>query len=178
MEIHMLSSLMTEQNIRLRFEANDWKEVVEQAGRLLLNSRNIEPRYIQAMKELVSKEGAYMVVAPGLALLHARPEDGVLDECISLVTLAKPVRFGHPENDPVDIAIAFAAQRNNRHIQLLAEIARLLQDNGALKPRQIGLYTTLSNRTIRYGLKILCDGNLVRRIPDLQDLRTHFYAIN
>ena len=58
------------------------------------------------------------------------------------------------------------------------EIYRLLQDNGALKPRQIGLYTTLSNRTIRYGLKILCDGNLVRRIPDLQDLRTHFYAIN
>ena len=58
------------------------------------------------------------------------------------------------------------------------EIYRLLQDNGALKPRQIGLYTTLSNRTIRYGLKILCDGKLVRRIPDLQDLRTHFYAIN
>ena len=58
------------------------------------------------------------------------------------------------------------------------EIYLLLQNNGALKPREIGLYTTLSNRTIRYGLKILIDDNLVRRIPDLQDLRTHFYAIN
>lgn len=58
------------------------------------------------------------------------------------------------------------------------EIFLLLQNNGALKPREIGLYTKLSNRTIRYGLKILCDGNLIRRVPDLQDLRTHFYTIN
>jgi hypothetical protein len=58
------------------------------------------------------------------------------------------------------------------------EIYQLLQTNGALKPKEIGLYTTLSHRTIRYGLKILVDEGLSRRIPDLHDLRTHFYAIN
>ena len=58
------------------------------------------------------------------------------------------------------------------------EIFKLLSTNGALKPREIGLYTTLSHRTIRYGLKILVDGDLVRRVPDLQDLRTHFYTVN
>jgi hypothetical protein len=58
------------------------------------------------------------------------------------------------------------------------EIYHLLRTNGALKPREIGLYTTLSHRTIRYGLKILVDEAMVKRIPDLQDLRTHFYAIN
>ena len=73
-----------------------------------------------------------MVVMPGLVLLHARPEDGALSECISLVTLAKPINFGHPENDPVDIAIAFAAQKNERHIQMLSEVARLLQDETRL----------------------------------------------
>ncbi|MHA1976664.1 MAG: hypothetical protein ACW98F_14815 [Candidatus Hodarchaeales archaeon] len=58
------------------------------------------------------------------------------------------------------------------------EIYSLLQTNGALKPREIGLYTTLSHRTIRYGLKILVDEGLTKRVPDLHDLRTHFYAIN
>ena len=58
------------------------------------------------------------------------------------------------------------------------EIYQLLQTNGALKPREIGLYTSLSHRTIRYGLKILVDENMARRVPDLHDLRTHFYAIN
>ena len=55
------------------------------------------------------------------------------------------------------------------------EIYQLLQTNGALKPREIGLYTSLSHRTIRYGLKILVDENMARRV---HDLRTHFYAIN
>ncbi|MFX0013286.1 MAG: HTH domain-containing protein [Promethearchaeota archaeon] len=54
----------------------------------------------------------------------------------------------------------------------------MLCANGALKPREIGLYTSLSNRTIRYALKILVDDDKVRRVPDLHDLRSHFYAIN
>ncbi|MCK4849539.1 MAG: hypothetical protein KAT16_10955 [Candidatus Heimdallarchaeota archaeon] len=58
------------------------------------------------------------------------------------------------------------------------EIYSLLNTNGALKPREITSYTSLSNRTIRYGLKILVDSGFCRRVPDLQDLRTHFYAIN
>ena len=58
------------------------------------------------------------------------------------------------------------------------EVFFLLQANGALKPREIGNYTDLSNRTIRYALKILVDDNKVRRVPDLHDLRSHFYAIN
>jgi mannitol/fructose-specific phosphotransferase system IIA component (Ntr-type) len=128
----MLRSLITEENIQLAFEANHWREVVEKAGELLLNSENIEPRYIEAMKELITQEGPYMVVAPGIVLLHARPEDGALSECMSLVTVAKPIHFGHPENDPVDIAIAFAAQKNQHHIKMLSEIARLLQDEARL----------------------------------------------
>ena len=58
------------------------------------------------------------------------------------------------------------------------EIYNLLTTNGALKPREITSHTSLSSRTIRYGLKILVDRGFCRRVPDLQDLRTHFYAIN
>ncbi len=56
------------------------------------------------------------------------------------------------------------------------EVYSLLCTNGALKPREIGNYTSLSNRTIRYALKILVDENKVRRVPDLHDLRSHFYC--
>ena len=58
------------------------------------------------------------------------------------------------------------------------EILDILQTQGALKPRQIREFTSLSNRTIRYALKILVDDAIIRRIPDLNDLRTHFYSIN
>jgi DNA-binding MarR family transcriptional regulator len=58
------------------------------------------------------------------------------------------------------------------------EVYQLLKANGALKPQEIGNHTTLSNRTIRYALKILIEDALVRRVPDLRDLRSHFYALN
>ena len=58
------------------------------------------------------------------------------------------------------------------------EIYFLLRTNGALKPQEIGNHTTLSNRTIRYALKLLIDDMLIRRVPDLHDLRTHFYTVN
>jgi len=58
------------------------------------------------------------------------------------------------------------------------EIYIVLQQNGALKPQQIGTHTSLSNRTIRYALKILVDAAFIKRVPDLRDLRTHFYTVN
>ncbi|WP_455141202.1 MarR family transcriptional regulator [Candidatus Hodarchaeum mangrovi] len=58
------------------------------------------------------------------------------------------------------------------------EIFRVLKQNGALKPQEIGSYTTLSHRTIRYALKILVDHEYIQRVPDLHDLRSHFYTIN
>ena len=57
------------------------------------------------------------------------------------------------------------------------EVLTILRTNGALKPGEIRNYTSLSNRTIRYALKILVDDTIIRRIPDLSDLRTHYYKI-
>ncbi len=128
----ILSSLLGESNIQVQVRARSWSDLVRVAGELLLATRQVEPRYVLAMEEMVRSEGAYMVVVPGLALLHARPEAGALGECLSLVTSAEPVYFGHPTNDPVDLAIAFAAGHPSGHLQVMAEIARFLQDESSL----------------------------------------------
>ena len=49
------------------------------------------------------------MVAPHLALLHSRPEDGVLQPGFALVTLKHPVPFGNRNNDPVSLVISIAA---------------------------------------------------------------------
>jgi PTS system ascorbate-specific IIA component len=81
------------------------------------------------MKQALAEIGPYVVVAPGIALLHARPEDGVLEPCISLITLDTPVDFGHSENDPVDIVIAFGATNKITHIPALKRIADQLSES-------------------------------------------------
>ncbi len=49
----------------------------------------------------VAKNSAHIVIAPGIALPHARPEDGVIDSTVAVVRLAEPVNFGNEDNDPV-----------------------------------------------------------------------------
>jgi mannitol/fructose-specific phosphotransferase system IIA component (Ntr-type) len=84
------------------------------------------------MKKTIRDLGPYVVVAPGIALLHARPEGNVKRICMSLLTLEPSIPFGHPENDPVDIAVALGGVDEESHIQALAQLAELLSDDATV----------------------------------------------
>lgn len=114
--------LINLKTIKLKADADNWKEAVHIAGRSLLDLQAIEPRFIEAMIYTILDFGPYMVLWPGVALLHARPEDGVRHLCLSLTTFRKPVKFGHPQHDPVDIAIVLGAVDNRAHIPALLEL--------------------------------------------------------
>jgi mannitol/fructose-specific phosphotransferase system IIA component (Ntr-type) len=123
-----LSGMLREDTIALRVAAGDWQEAVRAAGELLVGSGAVEPRYVPAMIDMVKEIGPYIVIAPGVALPHARPEDGVLRSCMSLLTLEPPVSFGNEHNDPVTLVVAFGAPESEGHLEALRDLARLLED--------------------------------------------------
>ena len=125
----MLAQYLTPEVIKLQVEAKDWETAVAAAGNLLVKTGKCTPGYIQAMIDAVHNLGPYIVLAPGLALAHARPEDGVLDMGISLITLKTPVEFGSEANDPVSLVLAFGGTDNNSHIGLLSALAQLLEED-------------------------------------------------
>ena len=129
----LLEQYLTPQTVRAKVKVRDWKEAIRVAGKLLLDIGAIEPRYIDAMIELCKKYSAYIVVAPGIALAHARPEDGAKKIAFSLITLEEPICFGHPENDPVDIVIAFSAVDGSSHIRILSHLAKFLSESINIK---------------------------------------------
>ena len=122
----MLAELITGEAIRLNVGEADWEGVVEVAGELLVSQGVVEAGYVEAMKHVVREYGTYVVIAPGVALLHADPRAGVKQAGLSLVTLDPPVPFGHPEYDPVDIAIALGVEEDGAHLGLLSELAEIL----------------------------------------------------
>lgn len=124
----MLTDYLTPDFIQLKVPAADWTEAVRAAGGLLVQAGKCKADYIQAMIDAVHEMGPYMVLAPGLALAHARPEDGVLEMGISLITLETPIEFGSEANDPVSLVIAFGGVDNSSHMGLLAELAGFLED--------------------------------------------------
>jgi mannitol/fructose-specific phosphotransferase system IIA component (Ntr-type)/galactitol-specific phosphotransferase system IIB component len=127
-----LAHLLTTRTVGLQIRAKNWSSAVDQAGWPLLNCGAIEARYIDAMKDIIREYGPYMVAWPGIALLHARPEDGVKQLCMSLITLQEPVPFDHETNDPVDIVIALGAVDDRLHLPALLELYELLQDKTAV----------------------------------------------
>lgn len=45
-----------------------------------------------------------------------------------MITLDKPVMFGHPDNDPVELVIMLLSNHNTAHIKILEELVDILGD--------------------------------------------------
>ena len=124
----MLKDVLKKEYIRVGESASDWKEAVRKANLPLLEHHCIRESYIDGTIDMVDKLGPYIVICPGIAIAHARPEDGVLENSISLITLEQPVNFGHSMNDPVKLVFTLAAKSNEGHLSALADLAVALGD--------------------------------------------------
>ena len=81
--------------------ARDWQTAVRIVGAPLVERRAITQNYLERCIGMVDEAGPYIVIAPGLALAHARPGDGALHLSLSVGRFDPGVEFGHPKNDPV-----------------------------------------------------------------------------
>lgn len=124
----MLKEILTIDLIKAKFKAASRNEAVTESGRLLVNQGLADESYIQAMLKNVEVNGTYIVISPGIAMPHARPEEGALDIGLSIVTLKEPVVFGHPKNDPVKIVVGLCAIDHQSHLKALTELADILMD--------------------------------------------------
>jgi ascorbate PTS system EIIA or EIIAB component len=109
--------------------AADWRAAVRLAGDALRRSGAARPVYADEMVRMIEEHGPYVVISPGLALAHARPGPSVLADGLSVVTLAEPVEFGHPNNDPVRVVLGLAVHTVDRHLAMIADIANAFNDS-------------------------------------------------
>jgi len=128
-----LRDLIRPELVQVGVKVNDWQEAIHVAGKLMADDAAVEPRYADAMIRVAKEFGPYIVVAPGIALPHARPEDGVVKASIAVVRLDTPVNFGNKDNDPVYLLVALAAIDHNQHIDGLRELAGVLGDEENIK---------------------------------------------
>ena len=81
---------------------------------------------------MIDEHGPHVVIAPGLALAHARPGTSVLADGLAIVTLATPVAFGHPHNDPVSVVLGLAITSIEGHLESIADLANIFNDSSAI----------------------------------------------
>ncbi|KQQ95881.1 PTS ascorbate transporter subunit IIA [Leifsonia sp. Leaf325] len=124
---------LPESAIRLGAAATDWQDAVRICGAALCDSGATTDAYTERMISVIEEFGAYVVIAPGFALAHARPGSDVRTDGLAVVTLAEPVRFGHPHNDPVSVIIGLAVTTTDEHVGAVATLANVFND-GAVIP--------------------------------------------
>lgn len=121
-----LVDLLTPQTIAFAPRAGSWQQVVELASQPLLEIGAIRPQYCTAMIKVIEEYGPYMVLAPGVIMLHARPVDGVNQLCLSMLRLDQGVPFDE-ETGPIDIAFVLGATDDHSHIDALLQLSQLIE---------------------------------------------------
>ncbi|MCL6408903.1 PTS fructose transporter subunit IIA, partial [Dickeya dadantii] len=101
------------------------------AAQPLISAGCITRDYPSAVIESTKEYGPYYVFDEGVAIPHARPECGVIENCFSLLTLHTPLSIQGSE--PVDILIMFGGVNSDEHItEGIASIVNLLEQDDML----------------------------------------------
>lgn len=125
--------ILSRDAIAVNVEVQDWKAAVKVGTDLLVAAGTIEPRYCDEIIRSTEELGPYYLLAPGLAMPHARPEGGVIDNSFSLVTLKNAVNFGDPDNDPIDILITLAAtDAKTQNEEAIVQVVTIFDDDATV----------------------------------------------
>lgn len=117
-------------NIQLRESVSNWEESIKIASLPLLEKNLIKKSYIKSMIDNINNLGFFVVLSDGLAMPHSRPENGVVENSLSLLKLNHPVKYG--ESD-IKLIFILAAKNNNSHTDLLIELMELFQNERKMK---------------------------------------------
>ena len=69
---------LTTQLVRFEKSAKDWEDAIRIATKDLLAGGYIKESYVDGIIDCVKEFGPYIVIAPDIALPHARPEKGAI----------------------------------------------------------------------------------------------------
>lgn len=123
--------LLEEKGILLDVIAKDWQVAIRICGEILVKTGKVEASYVDAMISNIHELGPYILIAPGVAMPHARPEDGVIKEGISVVVLKEEVAFA-PGRE-FKVLIGLAALNSESHIYILQKIAEVISEADTLE---------------------------------------------
>lgn len=121
----MIKKLLTSDVIQIVTSCEDWRHAISLSCQPLLDNGTINASYVEAIFRSHEAIGPYYVVGPGIAMPHARPEDGVNKLGISLTVIRNGVNFASEGNDPVHLLIVLAATDSNSHIGIISSLAQL-----------------------------------------------------
>ncbi|UEX90261.1 PTS sugar transporter subunit IIA [Staphylococcus ratti] len=119
---------LTKDKIIVKDYVDTWEEAIQIAAQPLVSQKYIETTYIDAMIQSVQNLGPYIVIAPQVAIAHARPSDNVHQVGLSLLKLKQPINFAK-ESHYASLIFVLSAVDSTSHLNVLQNLAQVLGES-------------------------------------------------
>ncbi|MBC6308891.1 BglG family transcription antiterminator [Listeria sp. FSL L7-1582] len=131
---------MKAQNICIWKDAVRWNELVVRSFIPLYHRGSVTQNYIKACEAIFYENYQHMVIGPGIYLPHAKPQAGVQRADIQLHIMKSGML--NPSGERVQMMVALAPSRQNRHIPLLLKMNEVF-----LEPEKLQFILASESRT-------------------------------
>lgn len=135
---------LTENLVRFETGFEDWKDAIRLSAQALVSEEYMTEEYVQAMIDSVLEHGPYIVIAPNIAMPHARPEKGAKKVGFSITVCEQPVKF---EDDPqfhARLLVTLSCVDANTHLEMMMALVNVLGDDAQVEK----ILTTRDKQTI------------------------------
>lgn len=123
----MSLEMLTEDKISVKECVVSWEEAIKEASQPLIDQAYFSQSYVDAMIDSVYRYGPYIVIAPEIAIAHARPNGNVNKVGVSLLKLNQHIDFGE-KSHYASLVFVFSAVDTHSHLDILQSLARVLGD--------------------------------------------------
>lgn len=124
-----LSDIVDETITLLDVDASDWESAIRLSAKPMVLEGYIEQRYVDEIIRISKISGAFVVITKHVALPHTKPHSGAIKCGIGIARLKNPIEFGSTDNDPVKYVFCLSARDNEQHLNAIAELVELLNDD-------------------------------------------------
>ncbi len=145
-----LEEVLKKEYFVANIDAYDWEDAVVQAAEPLLEAKAIRKEYLQEIFALKNEHGQYAVMAKGICLVHAAP-DNRNKLSMSLATLKDPITIQANEDEEpqvIKVMMVFAIKDSVRYAKAIDELFTMFTE-----------YPDLADR--------LCEGKTAKDLVDI-----------
>ncbi|OOV76366.1 PTS sugar transporter subunit IIA [Mammaliicoccus fleurettii] len=122
-----MTQIIKEEHIQLKDKVANWEEGIQIAAAPLLQEDYFNKDYVDSMIKSVHDMGPYIVIAPEIAIAHARPNENVNKVGLSLLKLDEHINFSDNSHF-ASLVFVLSAIDNEAHLEILKKLATILSD--------------------------------------------------